>query len=636
MLASSVEARFSITWQTKDSGHLKMWWTVGGVRDPYPFIDSDISVPPGVTCYELGRIAPRDNINDMHEYWRLDKNQKTSSTDVVTDMAYSHASFSDFLQAAQVESVSWYALGDAAELSDVEVLIDLTPWTDYLKHNPLPDPASLFLFDSGSCPDLPGYQAFNVTTGMPFSGDMEVVSTTTLYVPEPVMLTVQSACISGIEIDGIASGVTPYASEFLQGESVTLVAPAAAADSDTGYTFRRWIIDGIEQPLWKTSLELTIDEPRTVTAAYNLRADLDDSGAVDLIDLVTVRNLLGAACPPPEAPVIIPPGENLLADAEIQLQITSESYTIENSPIPFSVEALISRLATVDLTPQQPEGSTPIEIVQLELVATEPILVTYVDGSQSLWDMRIELSDATPGAGEMTFTKTYEHLGDAEFYFVFIPRITVTDLIDEQEHIFTGIEPIEITSSGEFVYGPLPSEPAFSEPRLSGPQTLSSSVSISSVPGFDTPPCEPEGGKKTVNHAEDRKHIHRIVFTYEDDKSITLDYAARAPYDWTGWLSDLLRATWQPPPAPPGTSNPDYDLGKLLSIEVTWRITHTASSTKMICTNGQWRIDGNSLAEAQTIVVTHTDHTTTIAGPFASYPPVRDAVNNARPNNARP
>lgn len=191
-LASPALANYEINWETRHDGHLKMWWTTNGVRDADPFVDIDILVAPNT--YRLGRFAPRKDINDFHVQWILAKNSKTSMTSVVAGLGYPYPSFEDFFIASPFDAVTWYGLADGQELSDVEVMIDLVVWGDHLQHNPLPDPDVSYLFDAcGLCPELPGYEAINVTAGTPFMGEMVVVSQSTLLVPEPTILMLLAA-----------------------------------------------------------------------------------------------------------------------------------------------------------------------------------------------------------------------------------------------------------------------------------------------------------------------------------------------------------------------------------------------------------------------------------------------------------
>ncbi|MFW6154219.1 MAG: PEP-CTERM sorting domain-containing protein [Planctomycetota bacterium] len=186
VLTVPAAGNYEITWQTRHSGHLTMWWTTNGYRDPYPFKDSDIVVPPDVTKYEYHTIAPRKDINDVHEKWTLAKNTKQSATNAVAGLGYPHPSFEGLLAMTPSGSVSWFGLADAMEAVDVEVTVDLVAWSDYLLIHPMPDPAGEFLFDGGGlCPELPGYEAINATTGIPFVGPMTVVSQSTLALLKP-------------------------------------------------------------------------------------------------------------------------------------------------------------------------------------------------------------------------------------------------------------------------------------------------------------------------------------------------------------------------------------------------------------------------------------------------------------------
>ncbi len=184
-LATPALANYSIIWETRQDGHLKMWWTTNGIRDADPFVDIDIQVAPNT--YRLGRIAPRKDINDCHDQWILAGNNKSSTTSVLAGVGYPFPTFEDFFVASPFDEVTWYGLADEQGLNDVEVTIDLVVWGDHLQHNPLPDPNSLYLFDaSGLCLDLPGYEATNATAGTPFAGEMMIASQSTLSIFEPL------------------------------------------------------------------------------------------------------------------------------------------------------------------------------------------------------------------------------------------------------------------------------------------------------------------------------------------------------------------------------------------------------------------------------------------------------------------
>jgi hypothetical protein len=187
ILISPVLGGHRIVWNTYSNGHLKLWWTKDGYRDPHPFVDDDIVAPEG--GYHLDHISPRDDINDCHSQWILSSTGKASNTNAVAGLGYPFPTFEDYFNASPYESVTWLELADGMGLSDVEVTVDLVAWGDHLQFNPLPDPAEIFLFDaSGLCPALPGYEAVNLTAGTPFVGEMETVATTTLENIESFLL----------------------------------------------------------------------------------------------------------------------------------------------------------------------------------------------------------------------------------------------------------------------------------------------------------------------------------------------------------------------------------------------------------------------------------------------------------------
>lgn len=182
-LAAPAAANYSITWRTYEDGHLKMWWTKDGIRITQdPFIDSDVTAP-----YEYGRIAPTKEINDHHEQW-LRAGGKTASTSAMAGMGYPFATFEDYFLAMGVDSISWPGLVDQDEMFNVAIEVDLVAWAGSPMGQAVPLPGTVFAFDSGQCPDLPGHQAFNLDTSQPFSGLMTPVGINTLLLPEPATM----------------------------------------------------------------------------------------------------------------------------------------------------------------------------------------------------------------------------------------------------------------------------------------------------------------------------------------------------------------------------------------------------------------------------------------------------------------
>lgn len=178
LATSPAMANYTIEWHSRTNGHLKMWWTKNGIRiTEYPFIDNDVLHP-----IKMYFIAPHKDINDSHEQWVREGKTKTSLTSAVAGLSYDFPTFEDYFMAQGTESVSWFDLSDNADMFDVEVVVDLVAWGDYLRFNPMPDPDILFLFDAGGqCAILPGYVAFEAGTGSPFTGEMTVEGITTLY-----------------------------------------------------------------------------------------------------------------------------------------------------------------------------------------------------------------------------------------------------------------------------------------------------------------------------------------------------------------------------------------------------------------------------------------------------------------------
>ncbi len=106
--------------------------------------------------------------------------------------------------------------------------------------------------------------------------------------------------------------------------------------------------------------------------------------------------------------------------------------TIELKGVPLpglgNTDTIVRRLGdTHGLRFPEPGADTiPIEIVQLDLVSIEPIRVTFDDGSEERWDVRVELSPEPepPSLGEMTITQT-DHQGGTfdSFFDVFVDLI---------------------------------------------------------------------------------------------------------------------------------------------------------------------------------------------------------------------
>ena len=82
-------------------------------------------------------------------------------------------------------------------------------------------------------------------------------------------LTVKSAPIAGVSITGDKPGNAEYAAACGPRETVRLTATPIADADGTAYHFKKWIVDGIEQPLGQADLTLLMDVNRTAVAEYS-------------------------------------------------------------------------------------------------------------------------------------------------------------------------------------------------------------------------------------------------------------------------------------------------------------------------------------------------------------------------------
>ena len=75
-----------------------------------------------------------------------------------------------------------------------------------------------------------------------------------------------------------------------------------------------------------------------------------------------------------------------------------------------------------------------IEMVDLSLVSTEPITVTYNGGQNpEEWDIHVSLNPIEPSLGSMDVTKTHDNGGTYDVVLVVYPKFTFTRVSDESE-----------------------------------------------------------------------------------------------------------------------------------------------------------------------------------------------------------
>jgi len=108
-------------------------------------------------------------------------------------------------------------------------------------------------------------------------------------------LTVTAAPIDGIGFTGDGEGVTPYDAICDDGESIELVAPEHPVINDVECLFIRWVLDGLDEPDAIASLSFTMDAPHSAEIRATVFGDVNDDCTVNILDLIVVRNNLGAS-----------------------------------------------------------------------------------------------------------------------------------------------------------------------------------------------------------------------------------------------------------------------------------------------------------------------------------------------------
>jgi len=105
------------------------------------------------------------------------------------------------------------------------------------------------------------------------------------------LLTVKSLPVSGFTIGGLpdATECSILCDDRFE---ITLTAPPSPYVTGTQYWFVRWLLGEVEKPLGQTSVTLMMDGPRMVTAVYMLAGDVNGDCAVNVLDLICLRNHL--------------------------------------------------------------------------------------------------------------------------------------------------------------------------------------------------------------------------------------------------------------------------------------------------------------------------------------------------------
>jgi len=111
-------------------------------------------------------------------------------------------------------------------------------------------------------------------------------------------LTVRSAPVFGIPIEGTPPGITDYRSDSQPGRAVSLTAPESIAIGGTTYTFNRWYLNNLEMPSGQRTLQFTLEADTVALASYDWRllGDVNGDCIVNILDLIHVRKRLNSTC----------------------------------------------------------------------------------------------------------------------------------------------------------------------------------------------------------------------------------------------------------------------------------------------------------------------------------------------------
>lgn len=119
--------------------------------------------------------------------------------------------------------------------------------------------------------------------------------------------------------------------------------------------------------------------------------------------------------------------------------------------------------------PPGTSGSVGVEILELNLISTEPIVVTFNGGmNPEEWNVVMGLSDIRPPIGTLTATKTHANGGTLDIEFFIQPMLTFKRVSDDFEVPFDtadALSPIRLNATGApFVHSVDPSLDIFTNP----------------------------------------------------------------------------------------------------------------------------------------------------------------------------
>ena len=108
-------------------------------------------------------------------------------------------------------------------------------------------------------------------------------------------LSVESKPCEDVLIAGDLLRRTSFSYMCNDGDVISISAPTTTLFINDEYRFIRWVLDGVVRPHGEETLSITVSEDHTAVAVYQLAGDSNGDCVVNLLDLITVRQHLGAA-----------------------------------------------------------------------------------------------------------------------------------------------------------------------------------------------------------------------------------------------------------------------------------------------------------------------------------------------------
>jgi len=107
-------------------------------------------------------------------------------------------------------------------------------------------------------------------------------------------LDVTSSPYNGVFLSGTHGGTTSYQLVFMAHENVLLSAQLRIFPGSVPCNFAYWKMNGIAQQPRQTDIQFRIEADTAVEAVYDILGDANGDCVVNVLDLITIRNRLGA------------------------------------------------------------------------------------------------------------------------------------------------------------------------------------------------------------------------------------------------------------------------------------------------------------------------------------------------------